>query len=163
MFKKPSLILSFLLACGIPISLSAQQQVVANSGGEGLSAGTNLQWTLGECVTQTSNVVAGTQITQGFQQPSYDVQTLIEDPGLSFTLDVFPMPASDFLTIKVGSGGLLNLTAVFYDLNGKIVVQQDLSPGENRIDMHLLPAAQYILNVSDSNGKVLKSSKIVKQ
>jgi len=163
MRKKLLLHLSCLLALGISVPLSAQQQVVANAGGEGLAAGTNLQWTLGECLTQTSDVVAGAQLTQGFQQPSYEIQSVVEDPDLSFAIDVFPMPASDFLIIKTGSDGSPGLTAVFYDLDGRIMVRQDLHIGENTVDMQPFPAAPYVLNVSDVNGKLLKSFKIVKQ
>ena len=163
MAKKLPLILSCLLACGITISLSAQQQVIANSGGEGTAADRNIQWTLGECVILSSAVVAGAQLTQGFQQPAYEVQTLIEDPQLSFTLDVYPLPASDYLTIMVGTGGLSDLKAVLYDLNGKIVVQEDLSIEINRINMQPFAAAQYILNVTGNDGQILKSFKIVKQ
>ncbi|MBN1417107.1 MAG: T9SS type A sorting domain-containing protein [Bacteroidales bacterium] len=163
MFKKLALIFSCLLVCGISVTVSAQQQVVANAGGEGSAAGINLQWTLGECVTKTSETIAETQLTQGFQQPSYEVETIIEDPTLSFALEVFPVPASDFLTIRAGAGGLPGLLAVVYDLNGKIIIQQDLYAGENQIDMKPFPAAQYVLNITDSNGKLLKSIKIVKK
>ena len=112
MSKTLLLILSCLLACGIAFSQDTQQQVVAGSGGDGTAAGYNLQWTLGEGVIESSGVVAGAQLSQGFQQPSYEVQTLIEAPGLNFTLDVFPLPASDFVTIKVGADGMSDLKAV---------------------------------------------------
>ncbi len=163
MSKKLPLILSCLFACGIAFSQATQQQVVASSGGDGTAAGTNLQWTLGECVIQSSGVVAGAQLSQGFQQPSYEIQTLIEDPRLSFTLDVYPLPASDFLTIKVGAEGMSELKAVLHDMNGKIILEQNLNVDENQIDMQSIQAASYILNITDNTGKILKSFKIVKQ
>lgn len=163
MAKKLTSILSCILGCGISISLAAQQQVVANSGGEGTAAGINLQWTLGESVIQSSSVVAGVQITQGFQQPAYEVQTLIEAPELTFALNVFPVPASDFITIEVGKGALPGLTAVLFDMNGSMIIQQNLSFEKNQIDMQSFGAGHYLLNISDSAGNILKSIKIVKQ
>ncbi|MBN2612944.1 MAG: T9SS type A sorting domain-containing protein [Bacteroidales bacterium] len=162
MLKKSTLALTFLLAWGITLMISAQHQVVASSGGEGIAAGANLQWTLGESVIQSSGVVAGAQITQGFQQPAYEVQTLVEAPELSFTLDVYPLPASDFLTIKVGTGGFSDLKAVLYDLNGRIVDQKSLGKEVNQIDMQSYSSGHYILNITGFNGNVLKSFKIVK-
>ena len=163
MSKKLLLILTCLMACGIVFSQATQQQIVASSGGDGTAAGFNLQWTLGEGVIESSGVVAGVQLSQGFQQPAYEVQTLIEAPGINFTLDVFPLPASDYLTVKVGSVGISDLKAVLYDLNGKIVLQKNLKNIENQINMQSFQAAGYILNIIDNKGEILKSFKIVKQ
>ncbi|MFO7657336.1 MAG: T9SS type A sorting domain-containing protein [Bacteroidales bacterium] len=163
MLKKLPVVLSCLLVWGVAFSASAQQQVVASSGGEGAAAGVNLQWTLGESVIHSSGVVAGAQISQGFQQPAYEVKTLTEAPELSFSVDVFPMPASDYLTIKVGSGGLSDLKTVLYDMNGKIVFQQEIGIDENRVDLKGFAPASYILHITDKSGKILKSFKIIKQ
>ena len=163
MSKKLPLILSCLLACGIAFSQDLQQQVVASSGGDGTAAGYNLQWTLGEGVIESSGVVAGAQLSQGFQQPTYEVQTLIVVPGINFTLDVFPLPSSDILNINVGSDEISELKAVLYDLNGGIVLQQKLLGNENQLNMQSIQAAGYILNIIDNKGEILKSFKIVKQ
>lgn len=162
MAKKLCFLSIGLLGCMLTVLVSAQQQVIASSGGEGVAADVNLQWTLGESIVYSSAVVTGVQLTQGFQQPGYEVTTLVDAPGLAFELMVFPIPSSDFLTISVGEDGMPGMTAVLLNMNGSVIKQQLLYLNQNQIDMQVLPAGLYLLNISDNSGKLLKSFKIVK-
>ncbi len=166
MFKKITYIFVILLLAGRVFILSAQQ-VVTTSGGEGTIDGINLQWTLGECVVATTVVQNNVQITQGFQQPAYLIEPIENDlteiTGFSGKLEVFPVPAKDYLTIRYETEEQVNYVAILTDINGKTILREELAGSENHIDMQKFLAGIYVLTISDSKGKFLKSFKITKQ
>ncbi len=169
MLKKITLFLGFLLLSENIYILSAQQQVIATAGGEGTVNGVNLQWTLGECViaeTDTQNTV---RLTQGFQQPAYSVEIIdttsdpVETTLFSGRLAVYPMPATDYLTIEFATETQVNFVVTLTDITGKALVREELSGSENRIDMQSFPAAVYVLTIFENDGKFIKSFKVTKQ
>jgi hypothetical protein len=166
MLKKIVFIWILLLVTGNASMLLAQQQVVATSGGEGTVNGINLQWTLGECVVASTEILNNIQLTQGFQQPAYKVE-IIEDNTTEIAgfsgVKVFPIPATDYLTIDFDTEVQVNYVAILTDIDGKTVLKEELAGSENRIDMQQFPASVYVLTISDNNGKFLKSFKITKQ
>lgn len=134
------------------IALSAQEissSVMSSSGGVFISDNLSMTWTIGEPVTETWEN-GSYIITQGFQQTNYTI-TRINKPGIvSFTVDVFPNPVSDFLNISVqeNSG---NTDYILYDLNGQIVSNGKIIGNNTMVNMSKLPASTYMLRIHGNN------------
>jgi Secretion system C-terminal sorting domain len=64
-------------------------------------------------------------------------------------LDIFPNPVVDF--VQINAGGLVIEQATVYSVNGQII-QTNVNPNENKIDVTDLPSGTYILEVITSNG-----------
>ncbi len=61
---------------------------------------------------------------------------------------VYPNPANDVVTVRVGTDAVLNL----FDVNGKIVLSQQLRVGENRVDVNGVEKGVYIGQVQGVDG-----------
>jgi uncharacterized repeat protein (TIGR01451 family) len=79
--------------------------------------------------------------------------------GSAVGIKVFPNPANNALTVKVGSNGWDK--AVLTNAVGQIVLTRALSVGSNMLEIGSLPAGVYHLQVKGSAGAV--SEKIIKQ
>lgn len=154
-----------ILKIVIPVLLTGKitaQQVVATAGGEGSVNGINLQWTLGECVIAQANAQNTVILTQGFQQSAY-IKSGIPSVTFSGKLKVFPVPATDYITIDCKIDKPDAVTAVLTDINGKSFIKQELTGGVNRVNMQSASSGVYILTVTDRQGNFIKSFKITKQ
>lgn len=134
------------------IALSAQEissSVVSASGGVFTNENLSMSWSIGEPVTETWEN-GSFIITQGFQQSNYTI-TRINKPGkVSFTVDVFPNPVSDYLNISVQDNSE-NADYILYDLNGQIVSNGKIIGNNTMINMSKLPASTYMLRIHGNN------------
>jgi len=71
-----------------------------------------------------------------------DVETLMED-----YFQVYPNPVQDILQIHSIQKGSLQIS----DASGKIILRQELQPGDNRIPVNRLPGGLYLLQLSTVN------------
>jgi hypothetical protein len=62
-------------------------------------------------------------------------------------ISVYPNPTSTGITIKLGTGALLNTRATLYDVGGRLVGQQLITSQEQYFDLHGLPAGLYLLQL----------------
>ncbi|NOQ26294.1 MAG: T9SS type A sorting domain-containing protein [Bacteroidales bacterium] len=78
---------------------------------------------------------------------------------------VFPNPASEFVWIEFESGEIKEAIIELYDLDGKLVYNNIFNITEIRtqIDIANLSSSQYILKISDSEGKELQNFKLIKR
>ena len=156
MKKNHLLFFTFLI---IPAFLAAQElspTVVSSAG----SSENNLSWTLGEIAIETLSSSEGV-LTQGFQQPGYTVETVIENNEFNVSIQVYPVPASDFISVKFSE--LQNgFELVLYNLQGEVVVRQQVESDETNLDLNRLSPSEYILNVINQENNLIKSYKIVK-
>ena len=74
------------------------------------------------------------------------------------SIQIYPNPTSDFLFVKAQSG-LLDYQ--LFDLNGRLVTEQQPSGAETRVDLSELPAALYFLRLQSEEGT--RTYKIVKK
>ncbi len=134
--------------------------VVATAGDYFQGTNTSLSWTLGEPVIETfSN--SGNILTQGFQQSKYIINNIYENPVNDFIINIYPNPANDIINIDF-SAKTTSLYAEVYDLLGKQVIRKELVELHEYLDMTNLVASEYILIISNKEGKILKTSKILK-
>jgi PKD repeat protein len=65
---------------------------------------------------------------------------------------IFPNPMSGLLHVEIENP----LPFYIYDLSGKLLMQKELLPGENEIDLHELPASGYVVDVGGSYYRIVK-------
>lgn len=164
MDRKPILpfAFAFAMAAMLFISISIHAQQVISSTGGTISNGSNtLSFTLGELVIDT-RTSGSTTITQGFHQTKLTITAVSELPGLSFSINAFPNPTSDFVTFKTAKVDNEKLSYALFDLQGKLLLKGELLNGEAQVPFASLPAATYIIKIT-KEGKDVKTMKIVKQ
>ncbi len=146
----------------INISLSCiSQEIITSSGDSYTNDEIILSWTIGECVTETFTGNENT-ITQGFQQSNYSTITLYKSPSLNVSINVFPVPTTDYLEIKITGENAPGIGLSIIDIYGNILIFQDIISDDMIINIESLPSGVYILKAVDKNGKSLKSFRIVK-
>ena len=147
----------------------AQQQVIATGGDYNSIPSGSLCWTLGESVIETysSN---GQILTQGFQQVNLTVNDFFVSKELQTEISVFPNPASDYVSLKIGNLSEIKESAktegILYeltDMNGKILKTEKLIIGNQQIYLNNLAAGTYFLSIIGNSNLTLKTFKIVKQ
>ena len=74
------------------------------------------------------------------------------------SMEVFPNPTSDYLTVKTTLDGTWDAT--LYDVNAKTVLQQKEQTTSASIDLSELPAGTYLLQITDANGGIVKLEKV---
>jgi len=114
-------------------------------------------------VTTTPNnpgsILEFTYVPSPTQQ--YDTRLITEDTK-DRSIDVYPNPASTYV-IVYNYTSADNRMIDIVDLNGRIVNRKRSSARATRIETSSLPNGIYILKVADSNGKSLRTEKIIIQ
>jgi hypothetical protein len=144
-------------------------QLYGIGGGYGETpSGQSLSFSMGEMMVETESNFNQT-LTQGFQQNSFEaVVGIIEIEDISFSLDAYPNPTSDYLNIKIQSSvsevNAATFSVLFYDLSGKeISVEQQIVDDETiRLNLHQLPTGMYMARVVNKEKKSISTFKIVK-
>jgi len=67
-------------------------------------------------------------------------------------IEVFPNPATDFLSVRLPQENEASLAQIF-DLQGKVVLEKTISEVQNRLDVYLLPPGTYLLR-AQQGGKI---------
>jgi hypothetical protein len=149
----------FVAGMFMATSLSGQE-VISSSGDFHSAGGHSVSWTIGEPVIDTWTA-GGTVISQGFQQPILDIVSVYEHPELSFDINAYPNPTSDFLNIVVTNGDYEKLSYHLFDINGKLLDSKQIISETTEIMFTQFPAAMYYLRIMHSNSE-MKTFKIVK-
>jgi hypothetical protein len=80
----------------------------------------------------------------------WNLITSVEELPLESNLQVYPNPTSDFILFDATAGSFL----VIYDLSGRIVLNQRLNEGLNRVSVNHLSTGIYTAMVQDNNASV---------
>ena len=143
---------------------SVSSSVIATAGESVENGSVNVSWTLGEIAVET---IEGTNVTltQGFQQGYFEVVSIGDPLSNEFELNVYPNPATEFIWIDLKSNEVISSIIEIYNMDGKLVYNEkwEFGNGPNQIMINELNASQYILRISDSNGKVLQTFKLIKR
>lgn len=134
--------------------------VIASGGDYFETASSTFSITIGEPVIET--VSSGSVIlTQGFQQPHFFAVSAEMLAGNEYSIDVFPQPAIDFLTVKQ-NGINENLAYVLTDVTGKSIMAGNLFEQTSSINVSQLSPGIYLLII---NGKQSESNifRIIKE
>ncbi len=140
---------------------SVSPDVISSTGDYYITSKVSLSWTLGEMITETvSN--SNTILTQGFQQPSYQLVSIYEHPDISFDVNIYPNPTYGSLTIDVTKNPDIQLKILIYDLQGKQLENIDLENGSKKIDISSYGSGNYLLSFVSNRGEIIRTFKILK-
>ena len=156
---KIQLLSIFITCCLFITSNIYSQEVIATAGCNSENSNGILCWTIGESIIETYENTDQI-LTQGFHQSNLTVTAVQEDPLIEFEIAAFPNPATDYLNLQVDEFN--NLSYQLYDLNGRLLEQNDIQNNKTEISLTNLPSSTYILRVLQK-GKELKTFKIIKK
>ncbi len=163
------------LACLLLLSVSGnaifsqtvERDVLANAGGTALITDSmTVTWTLGETFVATRN--SGQPqiiVTEGFHQPEDTIPITIptiELPDTGGKVTISPNPTNGMLDITLSTLPNAPLHVTLSDLSGRILREIRITDLTSTLDLQGLPAAIYILSLSDGKQWV-RSMKVVKQ
>ncbi len=159
--KKPTLLI-LICAClsGFSYGQTIQNDVTA-AGGAQFSAGNfDMEFTLGEVVTETL-VNSDLIVTQGFLQTNL-TPTSIEDNSLTIKPAVFPNPTSESLIIELPVNVDKKFNYQFYNSLGKLLMTDVLVSGKNTLSMKTFPSGTYLLTIKNTKSGKQNIYKIIK-
>jgi hypothetical protein len=89
------------------------------------------------------------------------ISSISEKIKTQATYQIYPNPAQDFIIIKTDHN-FKNGKISVYDLNGKMVMSENIEAYENKIDMNSLLSGFYIVKIASLNGESF-FEKIIKE
>jgi len=133
--------------------MHAQQNTVV-SGGEAQGMDGTASYTLGQSTYTSESGSSGT-INEGIQQPYQIFEILSTDEYIEhFNVSVYPNPASKEITLEVENYNNENLSYRLFDINGKLLLTDNLTDNQTRIPLNNLASANYLLKVTNGNKEV---------
>ncbi|MCB9251276.1 MAG: T9SS type A sorting domain-containing protein [Flavobacteriales bacterium] len=147
------------------IGQSVERQVLGTTGGSSNTSNVSVSYTAGELVTETYNT-STIILSQGFQQT--ETSTLsIQMPELGFSLKAYPNPTSEMVILEFSTDNYLEISVCLTDMLGKSVGKaEDLNLtgiGTHVIDMSMLDAGIYYLQLLNIEGVAIKTIKVQKK
>ncbi len=110
----------------------------------------------------TLKVALGTATEQelpGIIDPEVATAT---DPQPEFSVQLFPNPVADNLTVyMIGDNSRKDLT--LFDINGRMIYSEIITEMFTTLDLQSLAHGMYIVKITQPDGKLLHSEKIVKE
>lgn len=137
------------------------QQIITSAGDNPKTDIAYVQWTLGQIVTGSSTD-GNTTLIHGFQQSTLIFTTIYEMVDLDCIINAYPNPVTTQLSIDVEDPEKLKLTAILYNINGKLLLKKELISENITIDMSGFNTGTYLLHIRHQNNNI-KKYKIVKQ
>jgi len=153
----------FLLIFHFVVPVFAQQSI-NTSGGNANGTGGSASYSVGQHDYQNYAGSAGS-IAEGVQQPYEIFEVGITDyEGVAIECQVYPNPTNDVLQLRIMNyelrdGGELHFS--LFDLNGRMIMQQEIVGESTEISMGGLPTGTYLLHVLVDK-KPAKAFKIIK-
>ena len=147
------------LLLGFGLTIQAQQTTIA-AGGNASGSGGTAAYSVGQ-VVYTTHIGTNGSVAQGVQQ-AYEIYTVgIAETGFNFSLQAYPNPTTDYLTLNLGNAELSTLNFQLYDIGGKLIESKKITSTTETILVENLPSATYFLKVTNNNNEV-KTFKIIK-
>ena len=165
--KQKLTLLCLIAATGIIPHARGQSigpDVVNATGGSGIIDGNTYEWSVGELmVTTYANPLI--LVTQGVLQPGASTNK-VADMSVLPDVTVFPNPSSTLVNVRYGATEQGTLNCRLMDLTGKILMEQSakitVGTATQQLDLRLLAAATYMLDVSFEGANNIVQSKSFK-
>lgn len=139
-----SMIIAFFCFCHGISSQGVLPEILASSGDVFDNGNISLQWTLGEIIVGQKSTTQ-LQLDEGFQQFfETDMSTAVSNLTLDASVELFPNPAIDKLTLLIGSDKSYRYTII--NLDGKRLVNGLVSK-EKILEISTLPAGGYLIEI----------------
>lgn len=140
------------------------QSAVSAAGGDISGTGGSVAYTIGQVAYTNFGGESGS-ISLGAQQPNLFLTVGTSDLDITLAASVFPNPANSETTLKLEGPDASpvdnDLSLNLYDLNGKLIYQQDILSTVTTIPMDHLTEGVYVIQVTRKNIEI-KSFKVFK-
>jgi len=157
--------LALTVLCGyLALSQNIEQELISNSGDSYKNQNYQLDWSLGEVVTETY-ISEGIVVTQGFHQSTLIISSVQDFSDFAGNISVYPNPTSDFLTLEYKDKKLAQEAKVevnVTDINGNLVINQKINEESSKIIFSELHSGIYFVSITE-NGQITKTFKIIKK
>jgi hypothetical protein len=152
------LVLAFGFSWG---NLAQAQESVNSAGGDVNGPGGSAAYSIGQ-VIYTTNFSASGSVAQGVQQP-YEIFTIgVEELDFGISLTAFPNPTMNNLTLQLSEITSENMVYQLFDMQGKLINEQQIVALQTQIDMSQMAMATYFLHVFNQDKTKNQSFKIIK-
>ena len=140
---------------------SLKPDVISTAGSFYANNNNSVSWTIGECIPETfSN--SGIKLTQGFHQGTYEINNAIDYTENGMKINLFPNPATDFISLEMQVSDLKGYFYQLFDSNGKCLKNDKITSDRSQINLMGFACTTYLLNVFTPEQKLIKSFKIIK-
>ena len=133
------------------------QEVVSSQGDSYNNTNLNIDFTIGEVVTETQSDGTNT-LTQGFHQSTLNIVG-IENFALDYEANIFPNPTEQILNIETTK--FKNVRYGLFDALGKLVLQGELNATQTSLAVENLASGAYTLTLQNKKQKLI-SFKLIK-
>ena len=147
----------------VPILARSQQinlHTLVPQGDYDKSRNMSLSWTLGEIFTETV-IARNYAVTQGFQQPYFDIIKLHPTADKVIDVSLFPNPTQGWLTLRMAAVKGKYLVEII-DTAGRILSGKWHEDAQVLLDLSGLPSGQYVIRVANSTAKTHATFSVVK-
>jgi hypothetical protein len=158
--KRKLVVIALMVGAYQGFSQSIAPQVVASAGDHYVAVGVQLSWTTGESMIDTYTA-GGSMITQGFHQTQLTITAVEEQNPHNLQVSIYPNPTSEQLTISIPENEN-DMTMNLFDMNGKLILSEQLSGTEKRLNVSALADAYYILQLQSEAINYSSTHKIQK-
>ncbi len=142
-------------------SQSVDPSVIATAGNYVENGNVAISYTVGQTVTAT--LTNGGTLTQGFQQDSYTIVEIPEQSSQEFSVNIYPIPATNEITVEFNTGFHGNAKITIIDELGRTLSEKETNTTVNKVSLNGLSESYYFLKVSYlGNFKTYKIQKINK-
>jgi hypothetical protein len=140
-----------LIFIGSALHLNAQQAPV-NAGGELTGTGGSASYSIGQVTTSYESSSTHT-VNEGVQQPyEWFVVSVQEQPGISISLDVYPNPTADLLTISIEPFTDDYSFELVNELGQQLIIGK-LLDAKTTLQLRDYPTATYFLRIKSLHGE----------
>ncbi len=160
MIKQKLTQLSLLVFFSAATTCFAQQNTEA-AGGNATGAGGSVSYSVGQTDYHYLSGSNG-NVNEGVQQP-YEIFTFsVDDNASQWGLSVYPNPTSDVLYLKIEKENFANLQYQLIDMNGKVILNNNIQNSVTEINMKSISSSTYFLTVIN-NKQTITTFKIIKK
>lgn len=153
--------IAMLLAGLLLVSLAQAQESANASGGDANGSGGTIAYSVGQ-VVYTANTGSNGTVDQGVQH-AYEILSVgITETTLNISLTAFPNPTSENLTMQISDFNSEKLVYQLYDLQGKQLINGQVTAKQTELNTSSLPAATYFIFVVNQENQKVQTFKIIK-
>ena len=151
------IIFSGMLSCiGL---LSWAQSNTTSTGGDATGSGGSVSYSVGQ-IDYINGSGSNGSVNQGVQQPFEFYHDVSLHENSIITTSLYPNPTNEDVVLKIESFQDI-LSYQLFDINGKLVRQNDIENAETIIEMRALSSGEYHLSISKQQVQI-ETIKIIK-
>ncbi len=153
----------------VPIFTQAQNvksSAVTSSGATMNQSNAKISFTVGEIVVETITDGTNSLGSGVVNSSTTNIVTAIHETDITkIKINVYPNPVSDLVFVDISESKVSAIQVTIFDITGKLISSEKYTAGNNHIGINTQTwqKSNYILNITDMQGELLGSYKVVRQ